>query len=144
MEETRRFLTQISQPKLQEIMKELQTNMNLQHISAISPSELQWIEQVLLYMIGDGKRKNELGGFVLSHKGVVRGAINKAVQCRSDIEHQARKEAVAVANNNNKESSKSEVTYEMQRDVRQIDEERQRARTAAVHALVDDALLKKN
>jgi hypothetical protein len=69
------------------------------------------------------------------HKGIVRGAINKAVQCRSDSEYQARKEAV-VANNNNKESSKSEVTYEMQREVRQVDEERRELkRRPIMHSL---------
>jgi hypothetical protein len=117
-------------------MKELQT--------LTSPPDLVWIEQVLLYTIGNGKRKNKLlGGFVLSHNSVVRGAINKTVQSQNDVELKAIQKGMALANNNNTES-KSEATYKMEQDVRQVDEERQRARTAVVHALVEKALVKKD
>jgi hypothetical protein len=131
MEQTRRFLTKISSAKLRDILGENNLDLN----AAINTQELIWVENVLQFMTGDDKRKKELGGFVLQDKSVVRGAINRTIQRRKELE----KSAKAAA----KSSSKPEtVQYELERDVRLVDQERELARASDFGSLIDKALQK--
>ena len=134
MEQTRRFLTQISVEKLREIFG---TSFDL----AALPNNVQdllWVEEVLQYMTGDGKRKKELGGFVLLDKSVVKGAINRASRLRKDLEKQQNQEA-----KQSQTKPRQEVQYELERDVRLLDQEREQARGDAFGTLIDKALLRK-
>jgi hypothetical protein len=130
MEQTRRFLTQISVEKLREI---LGTNLDLAPLTNVQ--DHMWVEEVLQYMTGDGRRKKELGGFVLLDKSVVKGAINRTSRLRKDLEKQ----------NQAKQSQNipREVHYELERDVRLIDQEREQVRGNAIGTLIDEALLRK-
>jgi hypothetical protein len=130
MEQTRRYLTQISVDKLREI---LGTNMDLAALTNLQ--DLLWVEEVLQYMTGDGKRKKELGGFVLLDKSVVKGAINRASRLRKDLEKQNQAK--------HPQTKPREVQYELERDVRLIDQEREQARGNAFGNLIDEALLRK-
>jgi hypothetical protein len=137
MEQTRRFLTQISVEKLREI---LGTNLGLGLASLTNVQEFTWVEEVLHFMTGDGRRKKELGGFVLLDKSVVRGALNHASRLRKDLEKNQRNQAKPSQDN---KPAQREVQYELERDVRVIDQERAQARANGIGTLIDDALLRK-
>jgi hypothetical protein len=130
MEQTRRFLTQVSVAKLRDILGENSLDLN----AATDAQELVWVENGLQFMTGDGKRKKELGGFVLQDKSVVRGAINRATQKRKELE----KSVKAAAKNTKPET----VQYELERDVRLVDQEREQARANDFGSLIDNALKK--
>lgn len=128
MEQTRRFLTAISGgPKLQQILVE---DLDISVIDNLQ--DLQWVEQVLQYMTGDGRRKKDLGGFVLQNKGSVRAALNKIKSRQKELE----------AANKSEATKKKPVEYEMERDIRVVDAERQAARASDFASLVEDALQK--
>lgn len=132
LEQTRRFMTQISAAKLRDILGG-GDGLDLSNVTDIQ--ELAWVEKVLHFMTGDDRRKKELGGFVLQDKSVVRGAINRAAQRRKDLE-KAAKQAVISARKPVK------VQYELERDVRLVDQERQQARASDFGSMIDDALKK--
>ena len=126
MEQTRRYLTTISGgPKLQQILVE-----DLDASEVDNLQDLQWIEQVLQYMTGDGRRKKDLGGFVLQNKGPVRAALNKLKSRQKEIEAAKKSET----------TMKKPVVYQMERDIRIVDAERQGARASDFSSLVEDAL----
>jgi hypothetical protein len=136
MEQTRRFLTQISVEKLRDI---LETNLNLGLASLTDVQEFTWVEEVLHYMTGDGRRKKELGGFVLLDKSVVRGAINRVSRLRKDLEKKQHNQAKPSQDN----KPQREMHYELERDVRLVDQERAQARANGIGTLIDDTLLRK-
>jgi hypothetical protein len=71
MEQIRRFLTAAKKSKLGEIL------VRDVDWSTTSLDTLNWVEQVLQFMTGDGRRKKDLGGFVLQDKGPIRAALKK-------------------------------------------------------------------
>jgi hypothetical protein len=129
MEQTRKYLCQISVPKLKEILNNID-------VSAASSQDLTWVDKVLQFMTGDGRRKKDLGGFVLMDKSVVKAAINKASKRRKELEQASR-----VAEQASRAAGpQKKVEYEIERDVRVLDHERNEARAAAIGALIDKAV----
>jgi hypothetical protein len=132
MEQTRRFLTQISVDKLREILG----TKHLDLTALTNVQDLIWVEEVLQYMTGDGQRKKELGGFVLVDKSVVKGAINRASRLRKELDKQQNQAKRT-------QTKPRQVQYELERDVRILDQEREQARGNAIGTLIDNALLRK-
>eukprot|EP00580_Thalassiosira_gravida_P019854 CAMPEP_0201672446 /NCGR_PEP_ID=MMETSP0494-20130426/32223_1 /ASSEMBLY_ACC=CAM_ASM_000839 /TAXON_ID=420259 /ORGANISM="Thalassiosira gravida, Strain GMp14c1" /LENGTH=226 /DNA_ID=CAMNT_0048154077 /DNA_START=132 /DNA_END=812 /DNA_ORIENTATION=- len=129
MEQTRRYLTVVSSAKLEEILiKDLDVSI------IDNAQDIRWAEQVLSFMMGDGRRKKDLGGFTLRDKGPVRAALNKIESRRKELEEKSEVGKPITKKNN--------VQYEMDRDVRIVDAERQATRASGVASLVDDALQK--
>lgn len=127
MEKTRRFLTTASSAKLQEI---LVRDLDISIIE--NQQDLIWVEQVLTFMTGDGRRKKDLGGFTLQDKGPVRAALNKVKSQCKKLEEKSKVQ----------QTQQKPVKYELERDVRIVDAERQSARVGDFASLVDDALQK--
>jgi hypothetical protein len=149
MEQTRRFLTQISVDKLREILGTA-TKHNLDDdLTSTSPTttvqDLKWVEEVLQYMTGDGKRKKELGGFVLLDKSVVKGAMNRVSRLRKDLEQKQKQQHQAKEQSSSQTTTTKprQVVQELERDVRVLDKEREQARGNAIGTLFDEALLKR-
>ncbi|CAB9506587.1 expressed unknown protein [Seminavis robusta] len=136
MEQTRRFLTTVSSAKLQDILVH---NLDLSEVAVGSQQDLVWMQDVLQQLTGDGRRKKELGGFVLLDKNAVRAAINKAKSRQKEL--QKLKEQADTTAKATKVAKP--VHYEMERDVRLVDQERQTARASDLSSLVDAALEKK-
>ena len=126
MEQTRRFLTTVSGKKSEEILVQ---NLDFAQIS--NPQDLIWVQDVLQFMTGDGRRKKDLGGFVLQDKGPVRAAINKA----RNREKQLQQESKAG-------KTVKPIEHSMERDIRIVDQERQEARAKDFGSLIDTALQK--
>lgn len=131
LERTRRGLTTISSAKLQEILV-----VDLDVARVERPQELAWVEQVLAFLTGDGRRKRDLDGFVLRDKGPVRAALNQAKRRRQVLARAEEGRAAASL-------PKSAACREMEQDVRAADAERHAARARDFASLVDDAVRKK-
>ena len=135
MEQTRKYVTEVSESKLNEI---LLTNLVTNISTTTDPEELPWIEIVLRYMTGDGRRKKDLGGYILREKGTVRAAINKATKRRQELAAMGETKQHSSSANNLLPS----IQPDMERDVRLLDRERQESRTQGIHSMIDDAMRK--
>jgi len=134
MEQTRKFLTTIKAAKVEEILKEcipLDTTKESEEISAFDTCV--WMEQVLSYMTGDGKRKKELDGFAMStqSKNHIRAAINR-VKSRQD---QLKSSATSKIQNDSTQAIE-QVAIIVDRDVRVLDQERETRRSLDLSKLV--------
>jgi len=146
MEQTRRFLTTISAAKVEEIL--LLAAVVPNDFSDISnPQELVWAQEVLYFMTGDGRRKKELGGFVLQNKGPLRAVLNKAKSRHSELQIQQQlrcnNEPTTAPQDTNYSPEPIGIAYKLERDVRIIDREREQIRAKNLGILVDSALQKK-
>lgn len=139
MEETRRFLSTIKPATLEEILKTCIPTVDDNNDSCEVPDDselLGWVEQVLSYMTGDGRRKKELGGFVMVPvgKNALRAAINRAKSQRL---------AATTIRNSQESTSTTPHTQAsavfIDRDVRVTDQERQARQSLDLFMLVDQA-----
>jgi len=149
MEQTRRFLTTISAAKVEEILL-LTASVGAVPTNDFSdtsnPQELVWAQEVVYFMTGDGRRKKELGGYVLQNKGPLRAVLNKAKSRQNEIIIQQRlrcnNEPTTAPENTNYSPQLKGIAYQLERDVRIIDRERQERRAKDLHSHIDSALQK--
>jgi len=65
----------------------MEEGLNKDLIACLEPQTLQWVEQVLVFMVGAGRFKKDLGGFELKgpSKNKVKAAINLVKKRRKEL-----------------------------------------------------------
>ena len=143
MEQTRRFLSTVKPTTLEEILKtclpsDINSAQTTPTCTVEDPDLVVWVEQVLSYMTGDGRRKKELGGFVMvaQSKNALRAAINRAKTKRTQIQAIMKSHSTSASKD---QSSTSAKAVFIDRDVRVVDQERQARQSLDLCKLVDKA-----
>jgi hypothetical protein len=131
MEQTRRFITNITPKKAIEVFDE-ELGADLGRCEDIQV--LGYVDQVLVFLSGAGRFKKELGGFEM--KGAIKQAVKKATNQAAK-----RRQQVVAANSVKLESSDVKSKQpEIERDCRLDDVERDAARASGMESLFDHAL----
>jgi hypothetical protein len=131
MEQTRRFITNITPKKAIEVFdEELGADLG----KCEDAQELGYVDQVLVFLSGAGRFKKELGGFEM--KGAIKQAVKKATNQTAK-----RRQQVAAANSASIVTANSkEKKPEIERDFRIDEAERDVARASEMESLFDHAL----
>jgi hypothetical protein len=133
MEQTRKYFTSISANKTKDILEE---GLGASLASCEDSLELQWVEEVLVFMTGAGRFKKDLGGFELKGPGknICKKMINQAKKRRRALDGGIQ----CVRHGGNCNTGKGAVKIE--RDFRLDECERQSKSKAQIETIFDQAL----